>query len=224
MRAVRLRSKSGRAPFIVFEGIDGSGKSTLLVSIAERLAAESVPVSVTREPTGGRVGRLLHSYLTREYEADPGVAAALFAADRIEHITGEGGMLSMLGGGTTVLCDRYFLSSCAYQSKTLPMDYIIGLNSYPASLLMPDLTVFVDTPPEVAFGRIGARLLETGEARERFEESAGELERVRDAYFEAAERMVPASRFFVLDGSLTPDELADRVMARITADFKVTEE
>ena len=41
--------------FVAIEGIDGSGKSTVIAQVARRLPR----VYVTREPSGGPVGRLI---------------------------------------------------------------------------------------------------------------------------------------------------------------------
>jgi len=67
--------------FIAVEGIDGSGKTTVIAEVAKALPR----VYVTREPSGGPIGRLLKEWALRGGTADPHVDALLFAADRVEH-------------------------------------------------------------------------------------------------------------------------------------------
>lgn len=212
---MKFRNESGRAPFIVLEGVDGSGKTTQRDRLTHRFQNAGIPVRGDSEPTSGRVGKLLREYLTRGFETDPGVAAALFAADRIEHVTGPDGMLAALGRGETVLCDRYFLSSCAYQSRTLDLGWVISLNEYAIKLLPPDLTVFIDLPPETAYARVGGR----GDARERFEESVRSLAATREAYLRAAALTVPTERFLTVDGDLPEGELEALISAELERRF-----
>ena len=76
-----------KGKFIVFEGTDGSGKSTQMKMLGKYLKTKGIPVYGTHEPTESPFGALLRSCLTGRVEADERAIAALFAADRIDHIT-----------------------------------------------------------------------------------------------------------------------------------------
>ena len=55
----------GRGKLIVFEGIDGCGKGTQIELLSEALAQRGIDAKLTREPTGGEIGRLLRRCLLR---------------------------------------------------------------------------------------------------------------------------------------------------------------
>src|SRR5574341_2498330 len=102
--------------FIALEGIDGSGKTTQVRALADRLS----PSVTTAEPTHTHeLGLLLRDQFdrrraqTRE-QYDPKPIALLFAADRLEHY--KHFIRPALGVGQHVICDRYVMSSLAYQT------------------------------------------------------------------------------------------------------------
>jgi dTMP kinase len=142
-------------PFIVFEGIDGSGKSTQIVKLGESLAARGHRIHRTAEPSEGPAGRLIRQVFSGAYAADDRVVAGLFVADRLEHILhAETGMLKALNDGYTVLCDRYYLSSYAYQGVHMPLHWVKQANKLAVELLQPDLHIYLDLSPAKALERI----------------------------------------------------------------------
>jgi dTMP kinase len=148
-----VTEQTARGAFIVFEGIDGSGKSTQARLLAARLQDAGVPVHQTAEPTNGPVGTLIRNGFNRRVDLDDRVIASLFVADRLDHITNaHDGMLGIVERGTTVLCDRYHLSSQAYQASDVGSDWIASSNSISTELMLPDLTIYLDAPR-----RIGSR-------------------------------------------------------------------
>lgn len=98
---------------IVFEGIDGTGKSTQIVLLGEYLRRAGHEVLITREPTNGIYGRKIRSLYADRKQISRREELDLFLADRREHCELE--LLPALKAGTIVLCDRYFLSTVAYQ-------------------------------------------------------------------------------------------------------------
>jgi dTMP kinase len=74
--------------------------------------------------------------------------ALLFAADRLDHLRAE--IEPRLAAGVDVVCDRYVLSSLAYQSLDAPAAWVAELNRFAPP---PDLTLFLRVRPEVALGR-----------------------------------------------------------------------
>ncbi len=200
-----------RGRFFALEGIDGSGKSTQLPLLARRLEEAGFPCLQTREPTDGPVGSLLRRVLTGQVTCDSRVAAPLFVADRLDHLLRpEDGLLAVLEGGTTVLCDRYLFSSYAYQSVDLSLDWVIGANRPCADLLRPDATLFLDVEPELALARIAQNRdhTELFETRER-------LTRTREQYFRAFEREQNRETVIILPGDLPPEELSRAIWARV---------
>ena len=204
-----------RGKLIALEGIDGSGKSTQIGRLVQRLTEHGVTCHATREPTGRPVGALIRQALTGQTPLDPRVIAALYAADRIDHlVNGEDGLLSLVERGVTVVTDRYYFSSYAYHSVDMDMDWVIGANSVSAELLRPTLTVFLDVPVELALERIrrGRNSVELFEREDR-------LRRTRALYFEAFERLKGTEAVAVVDGDGPEDEVAQRVWAAVSPYF-----
>lgn len=204
-----------KGKFIVLEGIDGSGKSSQIAPLVKHIEALGVPCRETREPTGGPVGSLIRQIFTGRVTADNRVIAALYAADRIDHLVNEvDGLLAAVGRGVTVVSDRYYFSSYAYHSVDVDMDWVIQANALSAGLVRPTLTVFLDVPVETALARIhqNRTVEEIFDGEER-------LRRTRELYFEAFRRLEDVEHVAVVDGSGTPDEVAERIWAVIAPCF-----
>ena len=147
-----------RGKFIVFEGTDGSGKSTQMKMLASYLNEMGARCYLTHEPTESPVGSLLRSCLTGRIDADEHTIAALFAADRLDHIHNPvNGILKKLNEGVNVLCDRYYLSSFAYNGGFVPLEWVIELNRPAREALKPDLTVFLYLDAEDSMDRVMGR-------------------------------------------------------------------
>lgn len=198
-------NKKGK--FIVFEGIDGSGKSTQLKMLAEKMRSKGEECHETLEPTYGMVGELVHDILSKKIKADPRVTAGLFVADRLDHLLNEtDGVVKKLNEGITVLCDRYYFSSYAYQGSEVPLDWVIDANRLCADVIRADYTIFIDVSPEVAMERINQNRAET----ELFE-NVEKLTAVRNAYMAAFEMMKDKENIIIIDGNKSVEEVADAV-------------
>src|ERR1017187_8651564 len=194
-------------PFIAFEGIDGSGKSTQVKLLAYKLEKAGHKVHLTCEPTGSPIGSLIRDIFKHKFEADHRTIAGLFIADRLDHILNKtDGILKKLEEGNTVITDRYYFSSYAYQGTHMSLDWVIEANSLSAELLRPDLNIFIDISPEISMKRLhdrknGIELYETLE----------NLKNVRDTYFEAFEMLKSKENIFITDGDRLPELIADDV-------------
>ena len=145
--------------FIVFEGADGCGKSTQLRFLAEYLEGRGLHVVKTREPGGCPVAEKIREILldnTNE-EMAAETEALLYAAARAEHVRHV--IKPAVDSGKVVLCDRYILSSIAYQGygRQLDIDTVWDINRFAVQDYMPDVTVFLDVPPERGFERMHRR-------------------------------------------------------------------
>ncbi len=196
-----------RGKFIVFEGIDGSGKSTQIRLLSENLKKRGILCKETLEPTFGMVGGALHDILSGKITADPRVTASLFVADRLDHIlNNKDGVLKSVNNGITVLCDRYYFSSYAYQSVEVPREWVIDANRLAAETLRPDAVVFIDISADTAMERISKN-------RDNIElyESLERLTKVRDGYFSAFELMKNDEKIFVVDGNRSVEKIAAEI-------------
>ena len=179
-----VKKKSGK--FIVLEGLDGSGTTTQL-KLLEAWLKENEPAFscyFTWEPTPGPVGSLLRLALSRRLQQlDEKTMALLYAADRTDHIYKEGiggqepGLLQKLKNGSHVISDRYLLSSLAYQGRELGLEATYALNAF---AIRPDITIFLDIPPQEAAARLKA-----GRSYQELYESLPEQQKIREQYFKA---------------------------------------
>ena len=188
---------------IVLEGIDGSGKSTLAARLKEWLEDSGRETVSTAEPTRGRIGGIIRAGSIEGISQR--TEALLFAADRSDH-TEE--MQRRASEGKTVICDRYFASTVAYQSSGLDAaspgrDWLLALNSEFTGV--PSVTLLLDIDPAESIARVESR----GEARSKFEKE-DYLRRVRREYL----RLAGEFGFRVIDASASEEEVF-REAARI---------
>lgn len=219
------RGSPGR--FLVFEGIDGSGSTTQNAILAGKLREQGVEVLPTQEPSGGPAGMLIRLALTRRLQGaadafhDPAeqpldnhslsssTLALLYAADRMDHVATC--ISPNLARGRTVLCDRYLLSTLAYQGTSLDEEWLYSINRLAP---VPDLTVFLDLPVDQALSRMRA----VRWSRDLFEDSE-QLSRIRSRYLDLISRRDPRlGRLVIVDGSNPPETVATEVQ-RIIAEL-----
>lgn len=193
--------------FIVIEGLDGSGKSTQIEMLRDRFQGMGEACYLTAEPTELPTGKFLRSILRHEVEADPRTVAALFAADRVEHLFHpEEGLLRKLADGYHVISSRYYFSSLAYQSEFADPGWIASLNMLAKRTLPADITFFLDLEPEVSMQRIASR----GEATELFE-TREKLTHVRESFHLAFEHFGEGENIHRIDAAADPVTVADAI-------------
>ena len=194
-----------RGKFIVFEGTDGSGKSTQLKALVKYLSDKGVNTFVTREPTDSPFGAVLRSCLVKRIDTDEFTIAAMFAADRLDHIQNPvNGILKKLNEGVNVFCDRYYFSSFAYNGGFVPLDWVVELNRPARELLKPDLTVYIDITAEDAMNRVARR----GET-ERYE-TVEKQKLIRENYLALFKRF-PDERVAVIKSMEKKEETQENV-------------
>jgi len=185
-----------RGRFIVFEGIDGAGTTTQARLLSRWLERRGRDVVATAEPSRGPVGVFLREALAGRVTSRGGgplpapSIALLFAADRFEHLHGE--VEPALESGADVVCDRYLLSSLAYQGLENDAQWIETLN---AGVRAADLVLFVDVPVEVA----SARRAKRGGAPDMYEVDALQRQ-IAERYRQAARERV-GEQIIHIDGT-----------------------
>ncbi len=142
--------------FIVIEGLDGTGKSTQIQILANKLRENNIPVEITAEPTSYESGKLIRRILSGEIKCDPWASAALFLADRITHNTGENGINALTQNGSTVISDRYYYSTFAYQGMDTDLNWAMSMHYNCPLIKKPDLVLFLTMSAEKCIERIHA--------------------------------------------------------------------
>lgn len=212
---MHMAEKKSKGAFIAFEGIDGSGKSTQIRLLSERLRKELVPFYTTMEPTDSPIGSLIHQIMTGRIKTDTKVIAALFVADRLDHLLNDvNGILHKIEDGTSVIMDRYYFSSYAYQSVDLPMDWVIQANEPSRDILKPNVHLFLDIDPDTALERIVKNRFQ----KELFEDRE-RLIRVRQQYMEAFEKQRHTEHVVMIDGNRNADAVAADVWDAVKGYF-----
>ncbi len=168
-----------RGSFIVFEGIDGCGKSTQVDLLVDAISAAGHEALATFEPTNGTFGQQIRHKAHAGEDIDPEIELNWFEQDRHEHV--ENVLEPALKEGCVVVCDRYYLSTVAYQGAR-GLDWKELLESNLAAFPAPDLVLLIEMDTDQSQSRLSQR---AGPAEPTFENRSFQ-ERV-DAIFKAVQ-------------------------------------
>lgn len=195
--------------FVVFEGIDGAGTSTQMRLLAERDSGKKI--AFTAEPTERPTGKFLRQILAGKEKVAPQTAAYLFAADRAEHLWGQGGVVDQTNNGLTVVSDRYLFSNLAYQGVTCGEDLPKTLNSpFP----LPQLLFFFDISAQKSLERVEKR----GETKEIYENEKflnDTASRYRAIISQYKKLENSGMRIVELDATLPKEKISDLIWKEI---------
>lgn len=146
-----------RGRFIVVEGLEGAGKSTAMQTLQQFFQKNLQNVVVVREPGGTRVGEIVRTLVKEHLGLDNRTELLLLYAARVQLI--QEIIEPALHTGHWVLCDRFELSTFAYQGGGRQMDpaLIETLSGICLQGFKPDLTFFLDISPEKGLDRAGKR-------------------------------------------------------------------
>ncbi|MGJ8634683.1 MAG: dTMP kinase [Luteolibacter sp.] len=185
--------------FIVIEGIDGTGKSTQAKNLAAHLTAQGQTVITSREPTDGPWGTLLRNS-AETGRLSPEEELEAFLKDRQQHVTEK--IAPALAAGHTVILDRYYFSTMAYQgARGFDPQEIRRKNE--AFAPVPDLLLILDLDVDTAISRIGIR----GDTANEFEQHES-LSRCREIFLSLKDE--PFAR--VIDSNASPDQVAEKIV------------
>lgn len=135
--------------FITFEGPDGSGKSTIIQKVYNYLIENNYDVIKTREPGGSPIAEKIRNLILDTENTSMGyrTEALLYAASRAQHV--EETILPALNENKIVLCDRFLISSLAYQGvgRGLGIENVRNINDFAINGIFPDFVLFFDVDP-----------------------------------------------------------------------------
>lgn len=135
--------------FITFEGPDGSGKSTIIQKVYDYLIENNYDVIKTREPGGSPIAEKIRNLILDTENTSMGyrTEALLYAASRAQHV--EKTILPALNENKIVLCDRFLISSLAYQGvgRGLGIENVRNINEFAINGVFPDFVLFFNVDP-----------------------------------------------------------------------------
>ena len=141
--------------FITLEGPDGSGKSTIMKLISNYFNDKNIDFITTREPGGTEIGEKIRNIILDKGNKNMAAEteALLYAASRGQHVHQK--ILPALKTGKVVLCERFILSSLAYQGigRNLGIEKVKMINDFAIKGLTPHLTLFFHVNPVVTLNR-----------------------------------------------------------------------
>ncbi|MEM0111243.1 MAG: dTMP kinase [Candidatus Parvarchaeota archaeon] len=195
-----------------FEGIDKAGKSTQIRRTVALLKRMHIKNKVYKYPSKNNVyGKLLRDFIRNKVELNEYEQVMLFLLDMSMD---QPDLTKKLREGYTVILDRYFVSTLAYQTKDgvgcRDIKEIIRI----LRLRKPDAVIYLDIPPETSLRR-----LRTGKA-ERFEGDLKRLKRIRENYLKLKKERFPTKNWITVDASNDIDEVNLEVSNRIKSIIK----
>jgi len=179
------------------EGLDGSGKTTQSKRLVKNLRHRGFDSVYTTEPSTGKVGKLIRSFvLDREERVPIALEALLFAADRVDHV--ETVVKPLLKQSKIVICDRYVYSTLAYQGAAgLDLEWIEHINQF---ALKPSLAVLIDVSPDVVVKRL--------KRKRTVMETKRNQQKVREVYL----KLVKEQRLTLVDGDKPVSAVANNIL------------
>ena len=203
--------------FITFEGTEGCGKSTQVCLLAERLTALGHRVRTPREPGGTPVGEeirhtLKHSPTNHAMTAE--AELLLMNASRAQLVREV--IRPALEAGEIVVCDRFYDSTTAYQGhgRQLNLEAVRAIIEFAVGGTKPDLTLFLQVPPEVSAARLQSRQSALPPVRDRIEEADQDFfERVAQGFSIIAAR--EPQRVKVIQGAQPAEAVSDAIWKQV---------
>ncbi len=199
--------------FITIEGGEACGKTTQINKLKEYFTQNNLDYVLTKEPGGMPLTDEIRR-LILHYEIDkplPMTELLLYLSARIEDI--EKVIKPALEQGKIVIADRFNDSTLAYQAGARNIMSIDDMQNFTKQIIgdiSPDLTIYLKIDPEVAFKRKN----NMNEELDRIEKEGLIFHKKVSESFDYIASKEP-SRFFVVDATLSPDEVFNIIINKI---------
>ncbi len=145
--------------FITFEGGEGTGKTTQIAMLSEYLRQQNADLLVTREPGGCHEAEALRNIFQHRHDLkwEPISRALIVTAARAEHVIKV--INPALQDNKTILCDRFFDSTLAYQGYGMGvgLDVLKAIHKDALDNIEPDVTFILDMDVKKAMDRASRR-------------------------------------------------------------------
>ena len=192
-----------RGLFITVEGVDGCGKTTQAARIAAALEAAGHDVLRLREPGGVAISEKIRGILLDPAHGEMGDACELLLYEAARAQLVHEVIAPALAAGKTVVCDRFYDSTTAYQAYAngFDLESVKRANALAVGECRPDVTLVFDVDVDVAAARRHGR-----DAADRLELKGLEYQRRVAHGFRAIAAEEPR-RVRVVDASRGIDEV-----------------
>lgn len=138
-----------KGKFYALEGGEATGKTTTSKALKDLLTKDGYEVIITREPGGIPSAESIRDNIM-SYTVDSKTELLLYLASRREHLVKK--VIPALEEGKIVICDRFYLSSLAYQGcgRELGIETVRELNDFVCEGILPALNILIDIPVQVS--------------------------------------------------------------------------
>jgi len=209
-----------RGLFISLEGTEGCGKTTQMSLLVEHLRREGFSVVENKEPGSTKIGTKIRQILLdpTHQEMAPITELLLMFASRTQAVKEV--IHPALERGDIVVSDRFTDSTLAYQGEARGLGFEIVRKAHQLALgsLQPDLTLYLEIDVEAGLKRAHQRNENAADSakEERIDRHSLDFHRrVREGYNKIA--MEEPARFHKIDGSGTPEAVAERIWNEVSA-------
>ena len=205
-----MQKNSYPGKFIVFEGIDGCGGETQSKKLVQYLKKRGKPAQLLSYPDyKGPVGKLIREYLYKRYNFSKEVQLLLYFADFLKD---KDKIQKWLQEGKTIVSDRYFSSTLAYQCLNgFPVENALQVSKL-FELPVPDVIMYLDITPETSIKR---KIKEKNGKLDRHEADKKFLTDLVKFYKQLVKKQV-FSRWIVIDGEQSIEKVAKDIQTLLT--------
>jgi len=199
--------------FITFEGIEGSGKSTQSKKLQQFFLKNNKEAFLTCEPGGTKIGNELRKILLDKNNNDINFLTEVFLhfASRSQHLSNF--ILPKISQQQTIICDRFYDSTFAYQGFAMGVDINIILQiknlllQYFGQKMEPNITFLLDLPVEIAFKRVVNRA--ENNRYENFDQNFHQ--KVRSGFLQLAQKN--SSRIKIIDATQNEESIFNQILS-----------
>lgn len=192
--------------FFSIDGGDGVGKSTQVALLCQWLTQLGYSVVSCRDPGSTRLGEAVRELLLHRQDLHPSRRSEMLLYMAARAQLADEVIRPALQQGKIVVSDRYLLANVVYQGYGggLDVESLWQVGEVATGGLMPDLTLLLDMPAQVALARIAR-------THDRMEQQGLEFHRrVREGFLKEAQRQ--PDRIVLID--------ADRPVELVQADIR----
>ena len=182
-----------RGFLLTLEGPEGSGKSTHSRLLAGYLTQKGIKIYCTREPGSTALGEKMRQLLLSPMHKNMSIRTELllYEAARAQHV--DEIIIPALGKNITVICDRFYDATFAYQGygRKIDLNIVKYINDFAVNKVKPDLTILLDIDVDIGLKkslRLSKDPFLMGESDRIEQEDIEFHKKVREGYLSLAQR------------------------------------